>query len=403
MTPSFPELLDAVPPVLVRSPLEPENADIRVGLLLPLSGTSAALGQALLHAAEMALFDAAAAEFALIVRDTRGTPEGAAQAANEAIGAGAQLIIGPLFSASVRAVTPAAQAAGINVLAFSTDSSVAGDGIFVIGPLPRTQVERIVGYASRQGLRRFAALVPNSAYGQAIVVAMNEATERFGVSMAQIEYYDPNAADVSESVRRLASYEARAAALAAERAALAGRQDQASIEALERLNRYDTLGEIGFDAVLLPEGGARLRSVAPLLPFYDIDPAEVRLLGTALWQDPDLGVEPALVGGWFAAPQPELWEAFERRYRAIYEATPPRVASLAYDATALAAVLARSGGAEGFTMDALMQPSGFIGTDGVFRFREDGTVERALAVLELQREGIIVVDPAPQSFEEKLF
>ena len=389
--------------MLVRSPLEPENADVRVGLLLPLSGTNAALGQALLHAAEMALFDAATDRFALIVRDTGGTPEGAAQAADEVISVGAQLILGPVFATSVTAVAPAAQAAGINVIAFSTNESVAGDGIFVMGLLPGTQVERIVGYAGRQGLRRLATLTPSSAYGHAVVVAMKEAADRFGLAVTQVEYYDPDAADVSDSVRRLANYEARTAALAAERAALAGRQDQASIEALARLERYDTLGEIGFDAVLLPEGGARLRSVAPLLPFYDIDPSEVRLLGTALWQDAGLGAEPALVGSWFAAPQPELWDAFERRYQAIYRAYPPRIASLAYDATALAAVLARSDGAQGFTTEALTQPSGFIGTDGVFRFREDGTVQRALAVLELQPDGIIVVDPAPQSFEETLF
>lgn len=393
-----PEARPDIPP----SPLVPQHATARVGLLLPLSGTHAAIGQALLHASELALFDAATDDFALIVRDTGGTPEGAARAAEEALAAGAQLILGPVFAGSVTAVAPLARDAGVHVVAFSTDRSVAGDGIFIMGFVPNSQVERVVGYASAQGLGRFAALVPNSAYGQTIVVALEEAARRFGAPVVQIEYYDPAATDVSGSVARLVNYDARVAALAAERAELEARQDEASRQALARLKRYHTLGDIGFDAILLPEGGARLRAIAPLLPYYDVDPEQVRLLGTALWEDPDLGSEPALVGGWFAAPDPGPWRAFQGRYESVYGTTPPRIASLAYDATALAAVLARNGTPD-FSDDALMQSNGFAGIDGVFRFLPDGTAERGLALLEVRPDGLAVIDPAPTTFEERLF
>jgi ABC-type branched-subunit amino acid transport system substrate-binding protein len=350
----------------------------------------------------MALFDSAGDGFALIVRDTGGTPDGATRAAGEALSAGAQLILGPVFAASVTAVTPAAQSAGVPVIAFSTDRSVAGNGIFLIGLLPRQQIERVVGYAGRQGLHRIAALVPNSAYGQTVVVALKDAARQSGMTAAQIEYYPPGATDVSDSVRRLASYEARTAALAAQREALEAQQDQASQEALARLKQYQTLGGPGFDAVLLPEGGAQLRAIAPLLPYYDIDPDQVRLLGTALWDDSEPWRETTLVGGWFAAPQPEPWKAFQDRYQSIYGMAPPRVASLAYDATALAAVLARSGGPN-FTIATLTQPNGFAGVDGVFRFLPDGTSERGLAVLEVKPQGSVVIDPAPKTFEKRLF
>ena len=155
--------------------------------------------------------------------------------------------------------------------------------------------------------------------------------------------------------------------------------------------------------MLLPLGGRSLLSIAPSLAFFDVDPAEVRFLGTALWNDPSLGSEPTLQGGWFAAPSPVLWEGFQRRYRNTYGSTPPRIATLAYDITALAAVLARSTSAPGqapdYSVVRLTDPSGYSGIDGLFRFSEQGTVQRGLAVLEMNGKALREIESAPQSFE----
>jgi hypothetical protein len=200
-------------------------------------------------------------------------------------------------------------------------------------------------------------------------------------------------------VRRLASYEARRASLQQQRRELEARNDEASRVALRRLEGIDTLGEVSFDAVVLPDFGDRLLSIAPLLPYYDIDPNRIRLLGTALWDDMRVTREPALIGGWFAAPPPEAREPFNKRYREIYKREPPRLATIAYDATALAAVLARSEGGPDFSPEAITNPVGFAGMDGVFRLLSDGSIERALAVIEVRRNGFRTISPAPDTFE----
>ena len=151
-------------------------------------------------------------------------------------------------------------------------------------------------------------------------------------------------------------------------------------------------------------GGQKLLTIAPLLAFYDVDPGEVRYLGTGLWDTPHLNAEPTLLGGWFAAPPPALWQRFKARYKALFDSDPPRVASLAYDATALAAVLTRSASAAGTMPDfgpgSIAQANGFAGTDGIFRFAPSGEIERGLAVIQVQRDGPTEVDPAPASFEQ---
>ena len=143
----------------------PRLGPAKVGLLVPLSGPGAALGEDLLDAAQLALFDVGRTDLELLPRDTGDQPQKAEAAARSALDAGAELLIGPLYGRSALAVAPVAAARGVNVIAFSNDASVARPGLYVLGFRPEEQIERIVRYAAAQGRTRFAALAPEDAYG----------------------------------------------------------------------------------------------------------------------------------------------------------------------------------------------------------------------------------------------
>ncbi|MEM7168644.1 MAG: penicillin-binding protein activator [Pseudomonadota bacterium] len=381
----------------------PLDGKTKVGLLLPLSGPQAQVGQAMLRAAELALFDIAGEDFTLIVRDTAGQTEAARAAARSVLEQGVNLILGPLFSSSVGAVAEEAALFNVPIITFSNNLAVAAPSVFVMGIAPQIQVERVVDFASRRGLQFYATLVPSTAYGSRVVQAMRETVEQNGAELKRVGFYDPSATDVSEEVKVLANYDQRNKELLEERALLEESDDEASKLALERLEDKETLGPPDFEALLLAEGGNQLLTLAPLLAFYDVDPAEVQFLGTSLWNDPSLGNEPTLQGGWFAAPAPELWQGFASRYQETFQEGPPRVVSLAYDAVALAAILARL--AENneevarYDVETLTNPNGFSGIDGIFRFLPDGRVERALAVLEMRRNGFRTLEAAPTTFQ----
>lgn len=376
-----------------------EAGAVKIGFLVPLTGRGHAEGQALLDAAQLALFEVGGNELVLLPRDTGGTPEGAVRAAQEVIDAGARLILGPLFNEQVGAVAPLARQAGINVVAFSTDPRVAGDGVYLIGFTSRQQVERIVDFAQAQGAVRFAALAPDDAYGRMVVEQYRRAVEARGAMLTRVAFYAPDGGDASGVVRRLADYDRRHQALEAQKRALAERGDELAREALRRLQGLDTIGEVAFDALLLADGGQELGEVAALLSYFDIDPTKVRLLGTGLWDDPVTLTEPSLAGGWFVSTSPEARGDFEHSFAASYGRAPLRLATLAYDAMALAAVLARRPAGPDFGADMLAMRSGFIGVDGIFRFAPDGIAERGLAVLEVKRGGeVAVLSEAPRGF-----
>lgn len=392
-------------PVQVAPPQATAPADdrIRVGLLLPLSGRNEPIGQAMLDAAQMAVFDLADDRFLLVPRDTGGTSDGAVAAAQDALAAGAQLLLGPLFSAEAAAVKPVALSAGVPVLSFSNDWSIAGSNLWVLGFQPQDQVRRVAGFAMSRGIGTFGALAPTTPYGDAALDALTAAASRNGGQVTKVERYTAGSTDLTQLVRGFSEFDRRRAELEKERALLQERGDEASKLALQRLANQQTFGELPYQAVLIAEGGQTLREVAALLPFFDVDPGPVRILGTGLWDEPGLGREPALVGGWFAAPTPEARNGFEERFAGLYGQRPPRIATLAYDATAMAAALARSGDQRPYEIQDLTNPNGFAGIDGIFRLLPNGQTERGLAVIEVTRRGFTVIDPAPQTFQQQVF
>jgi branched-chain amino acid transport system substrate-binding protein len=379
------------------------DAPVRVGLLVPLSGPAQPTGQGILNAAQLALFEMGDERLVLQVYDTQGTPEGASAAVSKAVSQGVQLILGPVFAAEVKAVTPQAQAAGLNVVAFSTDPTVAGNNVFVLSFLVEAQVREMVAYARSKGLSRFAVLAPDTVYGQTVAETVRAIVPAGGGEVKQVVYFDPSGNNLEDVVRRLADYETRKSALSKERNSLSGRQDEVSLLALKRLEQLETLGEVDFDAIFIPEQGARLTQAATLLPFFDIDTSRVQLLGTMLWSTRGLGREPALLGGLYPAPAPESSRDFAARYRQSFGSAPGPLANHGYDAVALAAVLTRTGSADPFRAGALTDTSGFSGVDGIFRFRPTGLSERSFAIMQITREGSEVVRAAPTAFEDVQF
>jgi branched-chain amino acid transport system substrate-binding protein len=354
-------------PSVTAAPLPaPAPNAVKVALLLPLSGPNADLGKSMLDAAQLALFTMGGEHLTLVPRDTGGTPDGAAKAARSAVDEKVGLILGPLLAAEVEAVTPIAAAANINVIGYSTATQLAGGNTFLMGFLPRDEAVREVDFAHEKGAERFAALLPNSPYGHLMADALREAAGADGASVGKIEYIDPRMPDTNTSVQHLMTG--------------AGASGPA------------------FDALLLPEGGAPLKQLAAQLKAAGLDAGKTRLLGSGLWDDSSVAGDPDLYGGWFATSPPDARHDFEDRYQAAYHHAPPRLASLAFDSAALAAVLAKSGGDNPFTRDAILNPSGFSGVDGLFRFTQAGLVQRGLAVLEIGPQGDTVVSPAPHSF-----
>jgi ABC-type branched-subunit amino acid transport system substrate-binding protein len=333
----------------------------KVALLLPLTGSGANVGPALKQAAEMALVDSGNSGIALVSKDTGSTASGAKTAAEAALNDGAKLILGPLFASEVSSVSAAAKARGVNVIAFSSASSVAGSGTYLMSFLPEEEVANVVRYASTKGVRNIASLYPASEYGDAVHRALVRAVQARGGTVSAAERYQREAGALDVPATKIAS-------------AITGR---------------------GVQGLFLPEGGALLKNLSDALENHGIGPQSIKVLGTGLWDDRVTPSTPVAQGGWYAGVSPDLVARFESKYSSSYGGKPPRIASLAYDAVSLATNLARSGD---FSASAITNPDGFQGQNGLFRFRQNGLIQRGLSILEMTSSGPQVIAPAPERF-----
>jgi len=354
---------DRAPPPVVRpdtgvqAGIPRDTARNRVALLVPLSGSNAGVGKSIANATMLALLDTANQKIRITNYDTA---VGAAGAARRAIADGAQLILGPLLSEDVRAVAPIARAAGVPVLAFSNDTSVAGDGAYVMGYAPTQSIERVVAYARTRGVTNFGGLVPNALYGTRASTAFLRAVESAGGRVVALQTYDRAGSALGAAVTRMAK-------------------------------------DAPFDGVLIADGGTTAAVAAPLLRRAS---PNARILGTELWNsETSIAAKPALNGAWFASVSDTLYRQYATKYRARFGAAPYRLSSLGYDAVLLTARIARDWrvGAP-FPEARLRSGEGYGGVDGAFRFGRDGVAERALEVQEIRGGTTVTVSPAPQAF-----
>lgn len=347
-----------------------------MALLLPLTGPAAPLGRDMLDAASMALFEEPGGDLVLVPRDTGSGAETARAAAREVLDRHVELVLGPLFAAATSAVAPLARERGVPVLSFSNDSSIAAPDVFVLGWRPEEQVVAILRHALDQGWRRLGLLAPDDGYGALAAAAWRRELGARGEPAAQAVALYPASGDPAPIVRGFLERYGRTTVSSADRPP-------------------------PFEALLIADGGLRLRQVAALLAFYDVDPATTRLLGTRLWaDDPAVLRDPVLRGARLAAPDPAAEAAFRRRFASVFGREPQRLAELAYDAARLAAIA--TAGGRPFELATLLDPRGFQGTLGPFRLRADGLAEHALAILELDGEGLRLIEPAPSRFPSPL-
>jgi ABC-type branched-subunit amino acid transport system substrate-binding protein len=345
-------------PTPTQSGLPEDEARHRVALLVPLSGPNGAVGQSIANATTMALLDTNAANLRITTYDTA---TGAGSAAARALSDGNKLILGPLLGGDVAPVLAQARPADVPLISFSNDTSVAANDVFVMGVMPEQSIGRTVDYAVSRGGARFAAIVPNGEYGRRAEAALRTRVSGRGGVLVATERYD--------------------------------RGNTSIVSAAERLRSRG-----GFDTVLIADG-ARLSAMAAG-ELKEGGSASPRILGTELWSgEDDITRSAALRGAWFSTVSDARYRQFVTSYQKRFGAQPYRIATLGYDAVLLALRVARDWRpGRNFPTAQLLDDGGFLGLDGPFRFRRDGTAERAMEVRQVGNGTITVADPAPARF-----
>lgn len=345
------------------------NAPVTVALLVPGGSSDAGrntLATNLENAARLAISDLQGVQINLRVYNTAGSANQAATVTAQAISDGASIILGPVFGDAAAASGRVAAQRNINVLSFSNNTAIAGGNVFVLGATFQNTAERILSYAVRQGKGRVTIVAERTEEGRAAEAAIRAAAARSSATLTQTVTYDFSQQGVVNALPQISS----------------------------------TVRSGGAQSIFFTANTAgALPLLAQLLPENNVRPSDYQYIGLTRWDIPSATLSLSGVqGGWFALPDPALSRQFEARYTAAYGSAPHPIAALGYDGIAAVGALLRTGGANALTTASLTQGSGFLGVNGAFRLRNDGTNERALAIASIQNNEVVIIDPAPRGF-----
>jgi ABC-type branched-subunit amino acid transport system substrate-binding protein len=340
---------------------------IPVALLVPQSSEGTAqIASDLENAARLAAAQLDDLEIDLRVYDTAGDATVAASVAQQAVDDGAKIIIGPLYAEAANAVGTAVADEGVNVLSFSNNTTIADGNVFVLGKTFDNTAARIVSFAAEQGKERAMVIHSDRIDGQMGLNAFQAAAANSSLRIVSVQSFELTQESVVNTVPL--------------------------IRASAEIEDVDTLFLTSSSAGALP-------LLAQLLPEAGLDPANVQYTGLTRWDIPPQTLElSGLQGGWFAVPDLTRTESFSTQFQEQFGNRPHQLASLAFDGIAAIGALSQAGFNDILTREALTQPSGFQGVDGIFRLKDDGTNERGLAIATVQDKQVLIIDPAPRSF-----
>ncbi|WP_238364993.1 penicillin-binding protein activator [Mesobacterium pallidum] len=342
------------------------TAAVPVALLIPRSDAGAApVARALENAARLAVANLDGARIELRVYDTAGDPAQAAAMAQTAVDNGAKIILGPLFAEAAVEASKAVSDEGVNVLAFSNNTTIAGGNLFILGDTFQSAANRLVTFSARQGRRNALILQSNDVAGSLGRQAIESAAARAGVTVAGAESY---------TLSREGVYAAAQAT-----AARAGAADSIYITT--------------------PAAHEALPLLLQLLPENGVRPGQIQYIGLSSWEvQPQIFRLPGAEGAWFTVADPGASQAFAARYQSAYGESPHPLAGLGFDGIAAIGALVSAGRSNALTGAALTQASGFKGSGGIFRLLPGGTNEKGLAVATIQNQRVTIIDPAPKAF-----
>lgn len=380
-----------------------------IAVLLPMTGTSKTTGNDIRTAIETAFLLKPKSNVRVSFYDLSGNTNKRADTINRVLGTSPDVVIGPLFAEDARILRDE-KPSSLPVISFTSDVKSLGDGVMSVNLIPTQSIETIIRQIQSNNPRGLVIFAPNNSTGESMLSVADIATDLYNVPVSGIFYYDSGKSDsIRNAALRASLYNTRKAVNTRAREVLSDILSQEELSKdvrkdlsnqLERISRTETLGELPYDSILFLGNGDDSKALASFLRYYGISNHDVAFYGTTLWQNSDIASDLTLSGAQYAT-LPEISNNFANLYTMTSGKKPDHLAAFGYDAANLALgkfYTQKSGPAYFF------DPSGFIGSAGVFRIQPTGEPEHTLRIVELNgTDTPKTVKHAPNNFLVPLY
>ena len=276
---------------------------------------------------------------------------------------------------------------GILFFSFAPDKSLADECVYLINFFPEDDLIALFNHFPEGS--RIALLFPENAYGYYINYIIDPIAVESSSLIVNRASYKEDLTNAREAIKELSKYELRKYELNRQKKILEKKDDVISKKALKKIEKFETIGEVDFTHLILPDYSIRLLEIAPLLPFYDVDPNKVKFVGTGVWDDKIFFDEPSLQGAIFSGIDEVNRLTFLNDYEKIYQEKPIRTATLPYDLLGIVSYIINQKMTIAQAYDLLNNSQiKFDGIDGKFSFVEN-VIFRELDILKIAKGSAI--------------
>lgn len=405
-----------------------EDGVLRIAVLLPIETQNMKVAEDLKNAATMALFDAKSKNTILQFYDTNGTYDDAKEKAKTAVSEGADVIVGPLFAEEVKG---ASRGAGkVPVISFTTDTTALSGNVFSIGFLMEQQIKRIVEYAVQNGKSKFAIIVSDSESGRFVRDSFKKYVSQNNAELvADVKYNAKTTTDLMKAVKEVSNFDNRKAEYDEYKQSVKDRydyllklkesnpteyknafdseqflssEDELSFmeKTLSDLEKKLTISEPEYDSIFIfGDDINNVLMIGSSLMYYDVHPDKIQYLGTSQLENPKVYSERAFRGAWYPSVSTKYSGKFDSAYKKYFNRAPIKIASLAYDAVSLVNSLGEDKGT--VEQKDILNPNGWTGINGIFRFKYNGSSERNMDIKQViggAVEKTRIISPAQLNF-----
>ena len=332
--------------------------DLKIGVLLPLSGKFEVVGQSFLKAIQLALQDISNENIIIYPKDSKANALDAYKAAKEFDKLGIEIVIGPIFYESLNKLN---EINNITFISFTNKTERIPNNTIAFGININSQISALKKYFNNIEVSKTLLLSPKSEY---IYQSESVATKDI-LKFYRTYSYDTNPKKITGEIQKITKYRERKNDLERRIKILEKSDLYKHKQELKKLEQMHTLGKVNFDSVVVIDFGERLKSVLTSFMFSDVSSDEVKFFTINQWFDETFFNENAMQNLHFPSIDLDNLKKFNKKYLRTFNEKPSEVSILAYDALGLIYYCWSNNNFQ-FKKEQLYSKKGFKGLHGKF-------------------------------------
>ena len=305
-----------------------EENKIKIGLLVPLSGENALIGQQIVKATRLALKDINSDKLEIIPKDTKSDPNKTLRSAIELDKLGINLVIGPVFYKNLSYLN---EVKNLTFLSFTNKTLDLPKNVISTGINSTSQLNTIKKFVELNEIEKTVFLIPNSNYN----LEIKQGIKNSKVKTQKKYFYDIEPTKLTKQVEKITNYEIRKQNLLDEITRLENSDDINKERKIKNLKKRYTIGNVNFDSVIIADFDESLKSVITSLLYTDVSPKDKYFITFNQWFDESLLNETALQPIYYPSVNKKNLEDFKKKFLEVFNENPNHISLLSYDLVGL--------------------------------------------------------------------